>query len=163
MTETKQKKTEHPLNIGEIKVFAKPTIITCFGLGSCIGLFLYDRIHKIGGGAHIMLPKIMEMNENNGISMSSYADFAVESLITRMKIKGSHTSLRAKVVGGANLFAGDHLQVGKNNIAAVVKQLLQNRIYMAGMDVGGSVSRTARFYTENGSVAVSTPSYKHII
>lgn len=154
------------LNIGEIGVLNRPGILTCFGLGSCIGLFLYDRIHKVGGGAHIMLPTSAESKEGISNSVLRYADHAIVALIQQMKTKGADINgmgIRAKLVGGAHLFKGEHLQVGKKNIEAVIKYLTKNKIYIASKDIGGTVSRTARFYTVNGNVEVSTSTYKYII
>ncbi len=166
MTATNFLQAECMLNIGEVKAFSQPALITCFGLGSCVGLFLFDRVHKIGGGVHIMLPKFEGRAGDGEIPLSGYADCAVEALMQQMKIKGSPADglgLRAKLVGGANLFAGDHLQVGKKNVVAVLAQLLQRKIYVAGTDVGGTLCRTARFYTESGKVEINTSTHKYII
>lgn len=51
--------------IGEMKVVHNPHQLIIVGLGSCIGLSLYDRIAKVGGMAHIMLPE-GNNNGNNG-------------------------------------------------------------------------------------------------
>jgi len=166
MPTTHQKIAECALNLGEIKVFNTPGIITCFGLGSCIGLFLYDRVHKVGGGAHIMLPTLESTEACTGISKCSYANHAIETLLVQMNIKGSNVDglgLRAKLVGGANLFEGGQIQIGKKNITAVLEQLLTRKIYVASTDVGGTQSRTARFYTETGNVEINTSSYTYFI
>jgi len=166
MTAIHQKIAECALNLGDIKVFNTPGIITCFGLGSCVGLFLYDRIHKIGGGAHIMLPMLEGAENCTGISKGSYANHAIEALLEQMKLKESNVDglgLRAKLAGGANLFNSGQMQVGKKNIAAVLEQLLLRKIYVAATDVGGTQSRTARFYTGTGNVEINTSSYTYFI
>ena len=43
---------------------AKPPDILRTILGSCVGICFYDSVNKIGGLAHIMLPRMIEKNEN---------------------------------------------------------------------------------------------------
>ncbi len=44
------------VGMGEFAVSHNPHTLSCIGLGSCIGVALYDRISHMGGLAHIMLP-----------------------------------------------------------------------------------------------------------
>lgn len=58
--------------------------MTSIGLGSCIGLVIHDETRKIGGLAHVMLPKSSgKPNERAG----KYADTAVEVLIKELTQK----------------------------------------------------------------------------
>ncbi len=55
------------VGMGKFFVVDQPATLTCLGLGSCVGLMLYDEEKKISGLAHIMLPdsnksKIPEVN-----------------------------------------------------------------------------------------------------
>ena len=40
----------------DLNVTKAPGILTTLGLGSCVGIALYDKHNKIAGLAHIMLP-----------------------------------------------------------------------------------------------------------
>jgi chemotaxis protein CheD len=44
------------VEIADKKVARSPTELVSIGLGSCVGICLYDPVTKIGGLAHIMLP-----------------------------------------------------------------------------------------------------------
>ncbi|MFH1767841.1 MAG: chemotaxis protein CheD [Candidatus Omnitrophota bacterium] len=44
--------------MAEVKISSAPDILTTRGLGSCVGIVLYDSIKQIGGLAHPMLPDI---------------------------------------------------------------------------------------------------------
>jgi len=44
------------VGMADLKVAKNPDILTTLGLGSCVGITLYDKIQKIGGLAHVMLP-----------------------------------------------------------------------------------------------------------
>lgn len=130
----------------------KPAVFSCFGLGSCIGLFLYDRLRKIGGAAHILLP-----NSKNGSDLepASYADTAIELLIARIqKLGGNPDALRAIVIGGANVIDNCSFQVGAQNCEAVQKQLIGNKIYIHKKEIGGYLSRSVQFFTQDGSYKI---------
>ncbi|MDH5599291.1 MAG: chemotaxis protein CheD, partial [Cyclobacteriaceae bacterium] len=129
----------------------------CYGLGSCIGLFLYDRLNKISGGAHIMLSN----SNNKNLSETYFAKGAIEELLKRMKALGSDLALlRAKIIGGAEVVDIKTMHIGKNNIEEVRNSLIQNKIYIAASDVGGNISRTGKFYTDSGKLMVSTSESK---
>ncbi len=44
------------VGMGKFFVVDQPATLTCLGLGSCVGLVLYDEQKKVSGLAHIMLP-----------------------------------------------------------------------------------------------------------
>ena len=44
------------VGMADLNICKSPDMITTLGLGSCIGIALYDPVTKIGGLAHIMLP-----------------------------------------------------------------------------------------------------------
>lgn len=44
------------VGMGRLFVVNEPVVLTCLGLGSCIGLMLYDEENHVSGLAHIMLP-----------------------------------------------------------------------------------------------------------
>lgn len=101
------------------------TVMTSIGLGSCIGLVIHDETRKIGGLAHVMLPKSSgKPNERAG----KYADTAVEVLIKELTQKGSKVSnLKAKLAGGASMFQNfsGNLNIGERN-AEALKAILKN-------------------------------------
>src|SRR6185503_1521110 len=73
-------------------------------LGSCLGLALYDRRLKLGGLAHIVLPKAPAGPcELPG----KFVDTAVPALMRKMEALSDGTALKlwAKIAGGANMFS----------------------------------------------------------
>ena len=44
------------VGMADLKTAKAPNTLTTLGLGSCIGLTLYDPVTKIGGLVHYMLP-----------------------------------------------------------------------------------------------------------
>lgn len=63
------------VGMADLKTAKAPNTLTTLGLGSCIGLTLYDPVTKIGGLVHYMLPdstklKIIPILQNSGIPES---------------------------------------------------------------------------------------------
>jgi chemotaxis protein CheD len=142
---------EEVLLIGEVKVFDQPVVMKCHGLGTCVGLFVKDHMTGITGGAHIFLP---DSNENNSMGDGIPANACVERMLEQMKKKGASLgTLRAKVVGGSNPLL-HFLNVGTRNAQEVIDALVRNKIYIAAMDVGGTVSRSVEFNTTSGQLTV---------
>ncbi len=142
------------LSINEVDVTAKPVVYTCYGLGSCIGLFLTDRLRGISGGAHIPLPD--SNKESEWLGVSGMIDIMLENL----KSMGSNLNcLRAKMTGGAHVLE-TMTNIGDQNVQSVLQQLMNRKIYLAAKDVGGKVSRTARFNSVTGELKISTSECK---
>lgn len=143
---------EYTLNIGDVVTSSGNVNYTCFGLGSCIGLFIHDRLSKLSAGAHILLPE----DEKGPSSYMKYYNVtsALQQILAQLKSKGSTLeSLRAKVTGGANVLTVNTF-TGARNVDSVVKHLTANKIYIAAIDVGGIYSRTAKFESSTGQLMV---------
>ena len=140
------------LNIGEVEVQAQPAIYTCRGLGSCVGLFLQDRLTGHSGGAHIFLPNEEAGNLHLGKFCSVRA--ALDELLARFARMGTHlTSLRAKIVGGANVLS-HQIETGSQNASLLINELIGRKIFLAASDVGGNYCRTARFNSLSGELFI---------
>ncbi len=138
------------LNINEMEVSDQPVVFTCYGLGSCIGLFVTDRTNGISGGVHIPLP------HTSGPSEWKDATYLISELLHSFQAWGSDLrTLRAKVTGGAQVY-GSLYGIGAQNAEAVLKQLTDRKIYIAATDVGGTISRTARYHSPSGELEIST-------
>ncbi len=149
---------EIKLNTGDVITSRQKAHYTCFGLGSCIGLFIHDRLTNLSGGAHILLPE----DEVGPIDSTKFYNVAsaIREILFQLKNNGSTlTSLRAKITGGANVI-NVNMRTGSRNAASVVKHLSAHKIFIAAIDVGGTYSRTARFESESGLLTVSMPKIK---
>jgi chemotaxis protein CheD len=148
---------EKILGINELHASLGSIKYTCYGLGSCIGLFITDRRKGLSGGAHIALPNEAFESKFSGASKM------INDLLAQFSNYGSDLlSLRAKVTGGGQVVE-TMFDIGKQNIDAVLKQLTDKRIFIASIDVGGKISRTARFNSISGEVKISTSEQKTYI
>ncbi|SKC54300.1 chemotaxis protein CheD [Ohtaekwangia koreensis] len=144
----------HILNINDIAVSAKPVELVCFGLGSCIGLFVTDRIKKVSGGVHIPLP-----GGTTGIDMKG-ADELLEQMLQKVQSKGGNLNrLRAKVTGGSSILSHENA-IGEQNALSVVQLLQARKIYIAATDLGGNVSRSVRFNSVTQELIISTSTHE---
>lgn len=140
------------IGIGEYRVGSFPMMT--IGLGSCIGLTLYDPNLKTGAMVHIMLPESSGRMDRPG----KYADTAVPLLVNELNALGSkNRSIIAKIIGGVCMFEyfGTNLNIGERNAEKVRIKLKEHNIQLAGEDVGGKIGRSVTFLPANdGKVSI---------
>ncbi len=147
------------IGIADLAVAKAPDAITTLGLGSCVGLVLYDKISKVGGMAHIMLPRApMDVEQKH---LAKYADTAFLELFKRVLRAGaSPYMLSAKMAGGAHMFASsmdsDIMKVGQRNVDMCHTMLRSRGIALAAEDTGGNMGRTITFDFESGLLLIKT-------
>ena len=147
------------VGMADLNIMRSPGMLTTLGLGSCVGLNLYDSTSKIGGMAHIMLPDSKTIKNNS--NRAKFVDTATMDLIARMRAAGaSLPNLKAKVTGGAQMFAlnsgNENMKIGMRNTDALLKLLKSLNIPVVAKDVGLNYGRTIELYTEDGRVVVKT-------
>ncbi|MDQ0253689.1 chemotaxis protein CheD [Evansella vedderi] len=141
--------------------FAKaPDKIRTSGLGSCVGIIIFDEWSKICGLAHIMLPESV-MARTNTIQRAKYADTAIADMLTELLKDGaSPYRLKAKIAGGAQMFhfgcSNERMRIGPRNVEAVRKILNHYGIKIIGEDVGGNNGRTIEFDPSTSILEIRT-------
>jgi len=148
------------VGIADMKLVKIPDHIRTSGLGSCVGLVIYDLEKKVAGLAHVMLPE-SSLSKVTDFNPAKYADTAVEVLVSRLVTNGARKSaLKAKMAGGAQMFqfsSGNELmRIGPRNVEAVKKQLSILHIALVGEDVGGNSGRTIEFDPKTGVLQIRT-------
>ena len=146
------------VGMADLRVAKNPDILTTLGLGSCVGITLFDKINKIGGLAHVMLPTYKGFEGQN---IAKFADSAIIELINQItRIGASRGSLVAKLAGGAHMFGksqnSDIMKIGERNAKASLAILAQLRIPIQANDTGGSHGRTIELYTDTGALKIKT-------
>lgn len=143
--------------MADLNICSSPDAITTLGLGSCVGIVLYDPILKIAGLAHIMLPDSTQIRSNENVA--KFADTGIETLLKQLIQKGAQRSrMIAKIAGGAQMFAfsaeNAMLSIGKKNVIATKKKLSELGIRIIAEDTGDSYGRTIEFYPETGQLLI---------
>jgi chemotaxis protein CheD len=156
-TLTEKKNIE--VNIAEVKIVRSPDVLVTRGLGSCLGITIYDPLKKIGGMAHAMLPDIdvAKVKSNPARFVNSVIRKMVEDL---EKEGGFRSRFVAKIFGGAHMFsfisADNILNVGQKNIDTAIEVFKDLGVKVGAQETGGSFGRTIEFNLENGMVHVHT-------
>ncbi len=147
------------VGMADLQSAQHPCVITTLGLGSCVGIALYDPSSKVAGLAHIMLPSSQQARNNTNIA--KFADTAIVKLIDDMVAKGAaRIKLTAKLAGGAQMFSfndsSELLKIGARNIAASKEVLSSLRIPIIAEDTGGNYGRTIEIHSEDGKLLIKT-------
>ncbi len=158
------------VRIAEFLLQRESGLLVTVGLGSCVGVVIYDPLKKIGGMAHILLADSTQASSSSK-NLMKYADTAIPLMLDKMLREGALPKrLTAKIAGGGQLFSYNIISgisdfsVGDKNIVAVKKTLTKLGVPLLGEDVGGSHGRTMKFYLDTGKVEVtSMKGYKKIL
>ncbi|MBU3214298.1 chemotaxis protein CheD [Clostridium estertheticum] len=150
---------EIKVGIADLNVVFSPDKLITVGLGSCVGIAIFDKYIGIAGLAHIMLPDSSQFNKiTNEIK---FADLAIPILVNKMISKGAKLSnMRAKIAGGASMFNFSDksiiMDIGNRNSIAVKNTLKMLSIPLLAEDIGGNKGRTLIFDTTNGLLSIRT-------
>ena len=141
------------VGMADVNVCHAPGAITTLGLGSCVGVVLYDRTTRTAGLAHVMLPDSTKVRQNQ--NKAKFADTGIDELVRQMeKLGAKKARMVAKIAGGATMFTfqgkNDMMQVGDRNVEAVKKKLKEISIPILAQDTGKNYGRTVTFYPETG-------------
>jgi len=147
------------VGMADLQVSRHPGILTTLGLGSCVGIALYDKVNKIIGLAHVMLPSSQQARNNSNVA--KFADTAIDKLVEEMvKIGASKERIVAKLAGGAQMFAFENssemMRIGFRNVVSSREKLKELKIPIVAEDTGGNYGRTIELYSEDGKLLIKT-------
>lgn len=145
------------VGMADYKVGKAPDKLITLGLGSCIGITLYDKKRKIGGMAHIMLPK----NNNPEKRSLKFADVAIDEMLKELFRMGVRIlDLEAKLAGGAQMFSfnnsDEKKSIGYRNAVSVKNILKEKKLRILAEDTGGNFGRTIELNLEDGLLRIKT-------
>lgn len=147
------------VGMADHKVGRAPATIISYGLGSCIGVSMYDPQAKVGGLLHIMLPDSKQAKQSE--NPAKFADTGVPLMLDDvLKLGAVRSRIVAKMAGGAQMFAfanaTDIMRVGARNAEAVKRMLRELNIRLIAEDTGANYGRTVQINLENGVYTVKT-------
>ena len=134
-------------------------LLVTLGLGSCVAICLHDRVAKVGGLAHVLLPEPALARDRH--NFAKFAATAVPMLMAELAEMGARARrLEARLAGGASMFATlmvpGSLNMGERNIRASREALRKAGIPILGEAVGGDFGRSVRFAVAEGRTVVSS-------
>ena len=150
------------VGMADLNTTNSPGVLTTLGLGSCVGICLYDTSTKISGMVHIMLPSSLQIKNNSNVA--KFADTGVVKLLEDMiKIGAKRSKVVSKIAGGSQMFnfndTSDVMRIGSRNVTASKDILKQLGIPLIAEDTGGNYGRTIELYSDTGILLVKTIGY----
>jgi CheD. len=147
------------VGMADAKITKCPGKLITVGLGSCVGIVLYDKMTKISGLVHIMLP--YSTQSKNNTNKLKFADTGISTLIDMMLEAGADKRyIVSKIAGGAQMFATkanlDIMNIGSRNVIATKDVLASLNIPLISEDTGGNYGRTIEFDSKNGKLLIKT-------
>jgi chemotaxis protein CheD len=148
---------EIKVGIADLNTVSYPDKIMTIGLGSCVGIAIFDKIKLIGGLSHIMLPDSTQFKDVK--NPYKFADLAIPILIEKMEKLGCQKrNMTVKIAGGASMFNFSDKSmisdIGKRNGEAVVKTLKQLQLQVLASHLGGNKGRTMVLDSKTGKVII---------
>lgn len=146
------------VGMADLNVTQATGILKTTGLGSCVGVTLFDPKTKIAGMAHVMLPS-SDIAKEGSLNIAKYADTALPDMIARMEKLGAAISrMEAKMAGGAQMFAfsnnNDTMRIGPRNVESCKEMLSRYKIPIRAEDTGGNYGRTIEFDCSTGKLFI---------
>jgi len=144
------------LHPGQSHVAPDPAVLKMI-LGSCAGVFLFDRFSGVGGAAHFMLPY-----RGEGPHHPRYGDVAIAGLLEGFRSLGSRQiNIQARIFGGAGMLqaleglSGPRIgQIGRRNIEVAVELLERESILIVEKSVFGNQARKVSMVSNTGEAVM---------
>lgn len=149
------------IGVGELAVArGAGRIIRTIGLGSCIGMSIYDAHTGVVGMVHVALPD-SSINHVLANKLPGYfADTAVPSLFAAMLVNGAPNlgGYVIKLVGGAAVLDAKRVfNIGERNLQALQQHIQSRGFAVQALHVGGSVGRSMEIWASDGRTWVMLP------
>ena len=145
------------VGLGEIHTGAGAgVVLMALGLGSCIGVAVFDPQARVGGMAHVVLPEPLDAAAP---ASAKFATVAVPELLARVEGLGAdRRRLVCKIAGGAQVLQAaavrHNFRIGERNLEAVTAALAAIGLRPSAQDCGGTTGRSFQLAIESGRMAV---------
>ena len=158
---------EIAIPIGGLEIGKNGDILQTF-VGSCVAICIYDQEKKIGGMAHVMLPKNKTgKTTKNTTEEGKFADDAINRIIERLENIDCNLKLQAKIVGGAKIFFHENeteiFDIGRKNIIETQSILKNRKIPIVSQLIGERNGRWVRFDCNSQKITIKEKGEEKII
>lgn len=145
------------VSVGDCKVTNDRNIVlSTFGLGSCLGVIIYEKTLGIGGMLHLMLPDSTLSPEKAEQRPGMFADTGIKTILEKIEEAGGDIKNTTIVlVGGASTMTKqDIFKIGEKNITSTKKHLKEYGLDPTTEVVRGVNNRTVHFFLSKGEIEV---------
>ena len=144
------------VGLGEMAVTRQSDcVLVAYGLGSCVGVAVYDPVASVAGLLHAVLPR----HRNGDNNLTKFVDTGIPALVEAMERQGANARrMRWYLAGGAQMLKAPGFKgmfnIGRQNVEMAQQVLAQYGVRPAGVSVEGNVGRTLKLYAADGRVTV---------
>lgn len=148
------------VGLGEMHISDDPNyILSCLGLGSCIGISAYDPVARVGAMVHVVLPHCNDPQFEK--TLSKYANTALPFMLNEMSKKGAlKNRLIVKMAGGAKIISNippnSMLDIGARNCEAMKAAFEESKLDVKAESLRGTLGRSMWLYIDTGITRVRT-------
>jgi chemotaxis protein CheD len=144
------------VGLGELVISHDPEdVLVAYGLGSCVGIAMYNPVTKTGGLLHAVLP---ERFDNGSDSPTKFVNTGIPVLLEKIKSNGSTNNILIYMAGGANMLINTQLSktfdIGTRNVASALQMFDKMKLSLRNSELGGNIGRTVRLYIASGHMTV---------
>jgi chemotaxis protein CheD len=153
--EANSERSRRRVGIADYAVTTEGAVLTTSGLGSCLGVGLFDESAGVAGLAHAMLPTAPDDPDN----VAKFTDTGIATVVSEMREEGATPGgITAKLAGGSAMFAFDSQDepIGSRNVAVGRATLERLGVSIVAEDVGGDSGRSLRFHGDTGALVVKS-------
>lgn len=145
------------VKIGEYEVTASGERLVAYGLGSCLGVGLFDEKESIAGLIHIKRPTAPTKTPS---PKAVFADTGIRMLFDEMQSQGATASnTKATLVGGIDTggsASAVNMNIGQKNINQAKQTLDALGITVSHTAVGGDKPMSIHFDGGSGEATIET-------
>lgn len=132
-----------------MKVRKRSSILSVNSLGSCIAVIAYCPKKRIGGIAHIMLPRKSPSKKTK--NKYRYVFDGIDKLINDISLyEVNKNDIIFGIVGGANVLKRKHDKISQENIESVKDYFNKNNLKIIAKSIGGTNRRSAILNIKEG-------------
>ncbi len=147
------------VKLGDMVFTQYPEKYQLLGIGTCLGIFMYDVRKAQYVIAHTVLPKMPQNYELNPKYQqdlqkmpAKFTDLAIHLMLKKLlAVNCSLSDIKCKIVGGGQIFS-DSFKIGKGNIESAHETLNEKSISINAEELGGITSRSILAFNKDGSM-----------
>ena len=126
------------VGLGELVISHDPEdVLVAYGLGSCVGIAMYNPVTKTGGLLHAVLP---ERFDGGNDSPTKFVNTGIPVLLEKIKSNGSNNNILLYMAGGANMLINTQLSktfdIGTRNVASALQIFEKMNLKLRNSELG---------------------------
>jgi len=148
---------ERVVGVAQWAVDQGDAVLVTFGLGSCVGVVLYDPEVKVGALLHILLPSQQMARDRS--NPGRFPETAIPAALAEMEAAGAQRDrMSAWLVGGASMFGPGvaAMGMGERNVVAARQALAAAHVPVVAEDVHDRHGRSVYVHLDDGRIEVRT-------